>query len=184
MKVIHYPMFEIPTMIFHLGNWKEKKKKLVDLFLQQKMEESNDYGWDNVSTSYHGFIETRDNTLLQSVSNIFKKEFDYLRSISDIPNLNLQEVWYQKYSNTHEHTVHNHGPVGFSFVCYIDFNETLHGTTTFVSPFNNFLTGDALFHTPEIKEGTMIFFPSVLLHYAPQNKSNVDRLIISGNMRK
>lgn len=185
MNISEYPMFQIPIIVFEIEDWTSKKKSLLDLYLQQEMEDSTKYGWKKVSTSYHSIFNSphKHKKLCKSLEFIFRKEFGWIREETGIHDLKLQSAWYQNYSKTHEHSVHNHGATGFSFVCYIEYDNNFHEATTFVSPFNNFVNGDALFHSPKVSEGSFIIFPSFVHHYAPANHSDSERLILSGNLK-
>lgn len=98
-------------------------------------------------------------------------------------NLSTSEVWFQKYENGMNHAVHNHGPIGFSAVCFIEYNKNIHKPTTFISPFGNNITGELFRYEPDVEEGDIIFFPSNLLHYAPTNLSEYVRIIMSFNLQ-
>ena len=81
-----------------------------------------------------------------------------------------------------DHAVHNHGPGGFSSVCFIEYDKHNHKPTTFISSFGNYITGELERYQPDVEEGDIIFFPSNLLHYAPTNLSKITRTIISFNL--
>ena len=52
-----------------------------------------------------------------------------------------------------------------------------------MSPFPNFLTGLQLTYTPEVDEGSIIFFPSYISHFTEPNLSDENRLIVSFNLQ-
>ena len=185
MQVNHYRMFEVPILIFELDNWTEKKEILVDLYSQQEIVESTESGFTKVITTYQNIFTNPDKhkLLCKEVKLIFAQEFESLKNITGVSKLKLESTWYQKYNKSHEHIVHNHGPIGFSFVCYINYDSGLHNPTTFVSPFSDFLRGESITYSPTVEEGNLIIFPSAILHYAPQNNSDTERLILSGNIR-
>ena len=66
---------------------------------------------------------------------------------------------------------------------YINFDKKIHKATRFLAPFNN-PEGNEIEFVPDVDEGSFIFFPSYLNHYALPNKSDVLRIIMSMNIRK
>ena len=90
--------------------------------------------------------------------------------------------WFETSSQGDYHGIHTHGLVGYSAVCFIDYDSDEHTATQFVSSFNNLLTGEALQHSPEVNEGSLIFFPACILHYTEPNKSVKERKILSFNI--
>jgi hypothetical protein len=157
--------FSIPIFKYKVQNWSTKKKQLLDLFnnLDHRVVV-------NVITSP---IDIKTNILMEEVK-LFEKDIGF--------NLTSTQVWFQKYENNMDHTVHNHGPMGFSSVCFIEYSKIFHKPTTFVSPFGNYITGELERYEPDVEEGDIIFFPSNLLHYAPTNLSKLTRTIMSFNL--
>lgn len=82
-----------------------------------------------------------------------------------------------------DHSAHNHGSTGFSSVCFIEYDKKFHKPTTFICPFQDFITGQFNFYEPDVNEGDIIFFPSNILHYAPINMSNKTRIVMSFNLK-
>ena len=113
-------------------------------------------------------------------TNIFFEEIKLFEKDIQM-NFSIDNFWFQKYKNSMNHDVHTHGAVGYSSVCFIEYDTNEHGSTTFISPFQN-SNGIHEKYQPEIKEGDIVFFPSNLLHYAPLNCSNKERIIASFNL--
>ncbi len=157
--------FSVPIFKYKVKNWEIKKKKLLDLFnnLHHKVV-------GNVITSP---IDIKTNILLEEIK-VFENEIQL--------NFYSTEVWFQKYEHNMNHAVHTHGPMGFSSVCFIEYDKNLHKPTTFISPFANYITGELERYEPDVEEGDVIFFPSNLLHYAPVNLSDKIRTIMSFNL--
>ena len=157
--------FSVPIFKYNVQNWKIKKKQLLDLFNSFKPRVV-----DNVITSP---LDIKTNILSKEIE-LFEKNVGF--------NLISSEVWFQKYESNMNHAVHNHGPTGFSSVCFIEYDKHNHNPTTFISPFGNYITGELERYQPDVEEGDIIFFPSNLLHYAPTNLSKITRTIISFNL--
>lgn len=158
--------FFIPIFKYKVKNWNIKKEQLLDLFYSHQPKIV-----DNVITSPFN-IKT---SILSEEIELFEKEIGV--------NLLSTECWFQKYDRNMDHVVHNHGPMGFSSVCFIEYNKNIHKPTTFISPFSDCVTGLFEKYEPDVQEGDIIFFPSNLLHYAPTNLSDQTRIIISFNLR-
>ena len=157
--------FSVPIFKYNVQNWKIKKKQLLDLFNSFKPRVV-----DNVITSP---LDIKTNILSKEIE-LFEKDVGF--------NLISSEVWFQKYESSMDHAVHNHGPGGFSSVCFIEYDKHNHKPTTFISSFGNYITGELERYQPDVEEGDIIFFPSNLLHYAPTNLSKITRTIISFNL--
>ena len=186
MASYYASMFQIPFMHLHVRDWKNKKQKLRELFDLKISKSNNSY---SPITDYHyknkkGFEQFQNS----EVQTIFKDELKKFKEVLfsnqlDI-SIDISSFWFQISSNGQYHDVHNHGPEGYSSVCFLDFDEKHHKPTNFIAPFNNCLTGATLTYEPkDVKEGSLIFFPSVINHYAPPNYSDVPRMILSFNLK-
>lgn len=157
--------FEVPIYKYKVSNWESKKKNLLNIFYNFNCKK---YG--NVMTSP---IDIKTNILSDEILH-FEKEIGI--------ELQSTEVWFQLYEKNMDHISHNHGPIGFSSVCFIEYDKKLHKPTCFISPFANNITGELTRHAPNVDEGDIIFFPSNLIHYAPINTSEKKRIIMSFNL--
>lgn len=183
MTSYYRDMFQVPFLHLDVGEWLDKKNLLLSSFKIDVHE--NDEG-DEVSTDYFYKVETKNNVDKdnQFVSEVLKKELDIFSSYFNFDNWEIQLTWFQKSISGQQHIIHNHGAIGYSAVCYVEYDPKYHQPTTFVSPFNNFVDGTALIYEPEnIKEGSIIFFPSSIHHYAPPNNTNVKRTILALNLK-
>jgi hypothetical protein len=156
--------FSVPIFKYKVQNWDIKKKKLLELFniFQHKIV-------GNVITSS---IDIKTNILSEEIE-LFEKELGF--------NLSATVTWFQQYHLNMDHSVHTHGPYGFSSVCYIEYDKENHDSTIFISPFGNNINGELDRYSPDVEEGDIIFFPSNLFHYVPVNLSKITRTIISSN---
>ena len=95
----------------------------------------------------------------------------------------IKNLWCQRYKGEQYHGAHNHGALGYSMVFYAQFDKDCHKGTKFISPFNNWLNGNPIFHTVDVDEGDVIFFPSFVLHECvPVKNNDKERIIFSLNM--
>lgn len=171
-------MFHIPLITIQCDRWKQKKDAINSL--PSKLKTYNDTG---VRTDYHTQLCEKNFNYNDIVEKIFNDEIVSLCGILRMSKSKVVSSWIQSYKFKTWHETHNHGALGYSAVCYVDFDENEHKATQFISPFNNFMTGDILTYTPtDIKEGMITFFPSSIHHQAAPNMSKKVRKILSFNL--
>ena len=83
----------------------------------------------------------------------------------------VQEIWFQQYDKDDIHTWHVHGH-NFTGVYYVELDEGS-PKTELLAPYDESLM------VPEIAVGSILIFPSYVMHRAPSN--NVRKTIISFN---
>ena len=168
--------FYIPFFSIKIAEWERKKERLLSMV-----------DWNNSSaiendhfTDYHLNIKNGC-PYREQFENVLSEELqvfaDHIKT-----NLVLKEIWAQRYHKEKHMVAHTHGSKGFSCVLYAEFDPSQHKATTFMAPFNNFINDDTLYFTPEVTEGTIVIFPSMLPHYAVPNTSSIPRTIFSLNM--
>jgi hypothetical protein len=166
-------IFTVPLIKTQIKNWENKKIKLLEYC-------------NNLNTIDGEFLKTNyfsgSNLDLVNIKEILSEE---IKEFNDTFNLNVKVTssWVEKQYKGMCHKIHNHGQTGFSAVCFIDFCPFEHQATTFISPFSDFIYGYILSHIPQdVVEGTLLFFPSSILHYTESNKSEIPRTIASFNL--
>ena len=168
--------FHIPLFVIEIADWERKKKRLLSMVAWDNSEAIE----DNHFTDYH--LNLKNGCSYQvEFGEVLSEEFQVLSNRLEA-DVTIQAVWAQRYSKEKSMHVHRHGSNGFSCVLYVDFNPSQHEATTFISPFNNFVSDEDLTFTPKVKEGTLLVFPSMLLHYAAPNASSDVRTIFSVNI--
>jgi len=162
-------MFQIPFLQLECNNWDVKKQKLLeipkDLFKSVF-----------INTDY---FNNQDYT--HKVSDIFTDEMYQFQNILGIKQASIKKAWFELAEKHDYHGPHTHGAVGYSAVCYINYHKS-HTPTKFIAPFKNWINGNDIVFSPSVQEGTIIFFPSALLHYTEANNADDQRLIISFNI--
>ena len=170
-------MFYIPLLHVVCRNWKEKKEKIL-----QHIEENKstfDYSGEvftdyfRSSTASNGFFQE----LFDEELNVFLNKIQY-------ETKKVHSSWIEISKNRNNHPIHNHQARGYSAICYVKFDRDFHEPTVFVSPFLDFYRGNVLDYKPNVDEGSIIFFPSAIMHYTVPNQSNDDRIIASFNIRE
>jgi hypothetical protein len=170
------PLFIIPYLKLEVSNWKDKKKKLLEL-----MDDCNLGTNPLILTSFSDKESTDQNNLIQS---IFEEELDHMKKSFGFSDCFIKHSWFQEQTKNMFHPMHDHcgGNVMMSSVCYIDYDPSTHTATQFISPFMNSLSSSYLYFTPEVTEGTIIFFPSNILHQTLPSNSDKPRKIVSFNL--
>lgn len=182
--VTTYQMFSIPCIIIECTKWNEQKKKLNSLYKSSKFDSES-----GLSTDYYLQKNDREFSYLENIKEIFDSELKKFESLifpsaKHSNNFNITGAWFEAAKFGAYHTYHTHGAIGYSAVCYIDYDKNEHDSTHFVAPYFNFLTGeDILFSVSHIKEGMILFFPSCVAHFTQPNLSKKVRRVLSFNMR-
>lgn len=155
----------------------EDYREILDAFNQQGLITDS----DGVKTDYHAVeafkyrLETWANLCLDYLSDAME---DFAENhAKDV--LDYSTIWTQITNKSNMHHPHSHGEDGYSFVWYIDVDPEVHEPTYYLNPsppYNYF--------KPKLEKGKLLIWPSWLLHYQPPSNSDVDRYIISGNLKE
>lgn len=197
------PMFSVPLVHIEIKDWNNKKQQLLNLY---NTVYCNNYVKGNcfdVKTDYHYNTETSSNYSPQ-IHNILSQEISLAQDILLHPNdfynfdldnpyeggcngeyfFRLENSWFESSLKGSRHEVHNHGPVGYSCVVFIEYDKEEHSPTRFLNPYFSSFFGNNCDFCPDhlVKEGSLIIFPSPVLHFTHPNTSDKIRLILSWNM--
>ena len=167
-------MLNIPFYHYKVNNWREKKEQLLDFVSTLSFKFKDQIA--DLYTTYGDQTSSIPLKILEDDIVKFTTEVKYSGEMD-------ADIWFQKYYENQFHSPHNHGPIGYSSVLYINFDKKIHKATRFLAPFNN-PEGNEIEFVPDVDEGSFIFFPSYLNHYALPNKSDTIRIIMSMNIRK
>lgn len=119
---------------------------------------------------------------LIGVESIFSKELEQI-STQVNKKIKVSGSWVERAEKGMYHPVHNHGLIGLSAICYVEFDCKSHEPVIFVSPFTNPFNGQLILaESSEMKEGVILVFPSFIQHYTNPNKSNKIRTTLSFNL--
>ena len=170
-------MFSLPLAVLSIENWEEKKNKFLEIIHLKTIEKRKG---ENIRTNY-----TQENFGdLVNVQEIFKDEILEIQEEVNSGEMYVQGSWVEIAEKGMHHVVHNHGAIGLSAICYLKYNPECHTPVTFISPFNNFLTGDLIMCKPDnIKEGILLLFPSYVQHFTLPNESREERMALSFNLK-
>jgi hypothetical protein len=174
-------MFSVPLFQYEIDQWETKKEQLKKIY-EEYSTTLQRQGYFEANTDYHDQMKNGFK-YKEQIEEILSDEINLFKNESELNHYKIYDSWFELASENQFHAVHAHGPIGYSSVCFIDFDSSVHQGTIFVSPFNNFITGSGLRYISNVSEGTIIFFPSIINHYTMPHSSSKERLILSFNMR-
>jgi hypothetical protein len=169
-------LFSIPIFKYQCIDWQFKKQKIMEQIVTTNFERSLTKNFDSSRICIKG----EQSTLKSYFSEIFSYELTKFSQELKVTNVIVTDVWSVKYNLNDFQGPHNHRSYSYSGILYVDYDEKSHQPTIFVAPWNDPVQDGTLLNwVKNVKEGTMIFFPSFLLHYAPQNKIEKQRIAVS-----
>tara|TARA_Y100000389_G_C17327876_1_gene446493 strand:+ start:393 stop:929 length:537 start_codon:yes stop_codon:yes gene_type:complete len=173
MSVDSEYMFSVPLFRSKVTPWEEIKQQIIKIVGNTCIADEKGFSSDYYNNNYN----TELYQLLRPYVNRMTEQCLGITAPIQSPNM-----WSQRYSAGSEHPVHNHGNRGYSFILYVNFDPAQHRATQFISPFDNFYNGEMLVYSPEIQEGDMIAFPSIIKHSSQYQTGADERMIISFNL--
>ncbi len=120
--------------------------------------------WHLSSSFNRPYIEVTRFVILEHLENL-RKHFNY-------DAVKLTNYWFQQYKKGDYHSEHTHSGCSFSNIYYVDLDKN--------SPKTNF-SYKGKFYSVDVEEGNILTFPSFLIHFSPENKSNHIKTVISFN---
>tara|TARA_B100001094_G_scaffold178746_1_gene172903 strand:+ start:811 stop:1443 length:633 start_codon:yes stop_codon:yes gene_type:complete len=164
-------IFGIPFLHYKTKNWKKYRRYLQESFYGDK---------------YTDFWDDKTEVLPDYCDKIVEVLTPSLQKFADVTNpypVMITEMWYEKSQKGDQHALHNHGGQGYSAVLYLKYNPEVHKPTLFYSQFHDTMKGDIVtWEPPDVEEGDLIIFPSVLAHEARPNESDEERIVVSFNI--
>lgn len=169
-----------PLVIKHLPSHERYKDELLSLIEQsdgESLKGANDV--DQIARADF-FVDSRrlyEPLFMMLIKDLMKElsgEFINLQS-TDFQCESVRP-WYQQYYQTDAHGWHDHAYNStLSLIYYLELPRGGPGTE-FIDPFSGCV------HSPKVKEGDVLVFPSFVRHQSPPNKSDQRKTIISINL--
>jgi|TARA_B100000085_G_scaffold263479_1_gene269544 hypothetical protein len=169
-----YAMFHIPLIRNDVKDWQEKKKKLLNLVNSGKFDmKSNEF----VLSDFFGKVDYR-----AQIQEILQEDIKQSELLIGEGDLKISNAWFEKSRKGMSHQIHNHGALGYSGICYIQYDKKEHTPVQFVAPYNDSKHGQSIHYQPyDVREGTLLIFPSFVHHFTLPNESNKERICLSFN---
>ena len=181
---MHQTLFEIPIFRYQVSDWKNKKKEVyswinkTELIRKSNMTFLTDRG-PLGSEVGQPRLPKQDRFYKEDFCNLFESEFKAFLQESEMREVGVIDVWTVEYHFGDYQVPHNHRSVGFSGILYVNFDPREHTATQVMQPWNDPVTDAASFLDLMPEEGTMVFFPSLLLHFVNPNFSRTRRTTIA-----
>jgi len=166
-------MFSVPLFKCKVTPWEEIKEQVINIVGDTMIADEKGFKTDYYNNNYNNELYP---ILKPFVHQITETCFG-LPAPHQAPNM-----WSQRYTANTEHPIHNHGNRGYSFILYVEYDPEKHKPTNFISPFDSFFDGSMLCYSPQIQEGDLIAFPSVVKHSSQYQTSDDERMIVSFNL--
>jgi hypothetical protein len=169
---------ETPCLVFKFKEHNKIKKKLMSL-----INNSKDYSLNNKNEYYSDLIHSLD---FKNSSDHSREWVIYLRKYLEkyflkaanklgYQNIDVKNIWFQKYKKGGQHGWHIHGE-NYTGVYYLNFSKNS-AKTELIEPFSQ---------NKKIKinlfEGDIVMFPSYVVHRATEQKELFNKVIISFNI--
>ena len=166
-------MFPIPIIVDNFKAHSLIKTKVLNLIehtefthLDSISEQISKTDWDR-KKKQKPYLEPVVPYILEEARRVFTR-LNYVR-------FDLDQSWFQQYEHQDFHDWHRHPGTDWGFVYYIELPEDGPGTQ-FRNPLNKNET-----HTPIVKEGQFVMFPSFLEHRSAENQSKGRKTVIVTN---
>ena len=166
--------FVVPFFTATVDDWSEHKD---DILSTLDLEDGDGHLTDYFKYYQAGEIAPYTERMFEILDPAIK-DFNELYPF----DFQIFNMWAQKYTRGGYHPPHNHGALGYSAIFYASL-ESDHQPTSFFAPFVDFIEGDVIEYVPEVSEGDIIFFPSVLTHQCKAVQSDLERVIFSFNIK-
>ena len=166
--------FVVPFFTATVDDWSEHKD---DILSSLDLEDGDGHLTDYFKYYQAGEIAPYTERMFEILDPAIK-DFNELYPF----DFQIFNMWAQKYTRGGYHPPHNHGALGYSAIVYASL-ESDHQPTSFFAPFVDFIEGDVIEYVPEVSEGDIIFFPSVLTHQCKAVQSDSERVIFSFNIK-
>ena len=166
------PLFEFPSYQYQIGDWDFKKKGLMNRINQSKF----------IRTELQNFEtdrKTNNKSYVRYLEEFLRPELYEFCQEAKV-TCSMTDAWVVRYEKGDHQTVHNHRGWGFSGIIYVEFDPKVHTPSCFVAPWQNPRDDTtSLGYPQDVKEGTMVIFPSYTLHFVKPNQTRKRRTVLS-----
>ena len=171
-----YPL-ESYYAIGQLPNHDELKPVILDLLEKTRRNSlfmNDNYYSDSITKLDWVYAQDFKRPWVQNLKPHIQKYLDKLSIALGYQKVLINEIWFQQYITEDRHGWHIHGS-NFTGVYYLEFDERS-PKTEMIEPSKQHRK-----IVPDIKEGSVLIFPSYTIHRAPQIKNDIRKTIVSFN---
>lgn len=165
-------LFSVNYFSYECGGWEDKKSRLSELIKSDTFERSGSAQFLTDRHSEHG-------DYADDFASIFNEELNRFGVDARLEMIRIRSIWSVRYERGDYHSIHNHRSTGYSGILYFDYDDRVHTPSIHVSPWNDPVTDMTVMTAPPVREGTMVFVPSNVLHFTRPNNSDRLRSIVS-----
>ncbi len=171
-------MFYAPLFYYEVADWERKKSEFISKI--DKCSNFEYYELNEFQTDRHN----KKNDYTADFENIFYDELKEFLLDARLKALKVKDIWTVKYTKENEnHCPHNHSSTGYTGILYLEYDPEVHESTKFIVPWNNPVTDKTqILGLPDPKPGVIYIWPSFILHYAENTKTNKMRMLTSWDM--
>lgn len=160
----HETSLSVPIYTSELDIIDDERKLFIEEAYKVGGKQSFKTNLKGIMSSYRVWNQTNlYNNLLSKIKKICQKAANL--------SLNHIDAWVGIYKKGHYAISHSHYPSLVTFVYYLQVDDN--NPTPLIFTDNNFT------FTPSTN--SLIIFPGYMYHFVPEHKSNIDRIVISGN---
>ena len=149
-------------------------RQLLDDAVYFKLQANDDYYSDSITKLDWDDARDFERPWVKFFKPHIQNYLDKLSFALGYQSAIIDEIWFQQYKNLDSHGWHTHGS-NFTGVYYLEFDEQS-PKTEIIEPSNQ-----SRKIVPDIKEGSVLIFPSYTIHRAPQIHNDIRKTIISFN---
>lgn len=153
---------------------KQKTLDLLDDAVYFKLRANDDYYSDSITKLDWDDARDFERPWVKFFKPHIQNYLDKLSFALGYQSAIIDEIWFQQYIKLDSHGWHTHGS-NFTGVYYLEFDEQS-PKTEIIEPSNQNRK-----IVPDIKEGSVLIFPSYIIHRAPQIHNDIRKTIISFN---
>jgi hypothetical protein len=167
-------MLPLPIISFRNKNHERDKEQLLELINQQKSKQyvdkidsigNTDWYDESHTTPYWDLFY---NSIKDDLEEVYVNKLLYV-------DYKLDNKWFQQYYTNDTHGWHWHQKTFYNNVYFLELPEDAPPTELQIP-----VTGDII--KPQIKEGDILVFPSILRHRSAPNLSNGRKTVIAFNI--
>ena len=158
--------------IYKVKNWLSIKSILKSV-VEDTLKTHRNEGQLNDYYSDRGNRRNYTNDIIKVLTDTLKEVTKDLK----VENLAIQDCWTVSYKEGGFQSPHAHQESTFSACLYLDLTNNQKGTRFILSNYSAETKG-TLLYTPSVEEGSLIVFPSHLLHFTTPNLEEKEKTTI------
>ena len=168
-------LFSFPLYRLEVPNWNLRKQRVLDALPEMTDEHLHggtytDYRTSGAMQKLPSYEPVVTECLAECLAEFRDTYPDEVR---------ISSMWFEKSVRSTYRGVRNYSSLGFTGMLMVEHDRKEHAPTRFISPHMNYHSGELLdYRAPNVEEGVLFMFPSVLLHDIDPNDSDKPLTVI------